>query len=107
MRSTARNIVPHGVPVTGGMYVPQYTQLSLNADTAKAMVQAADLGTNIQRLYQHELYFRTNGRKGERLSSVDLERLYQNMSVWLWNDTSYRYEEGKMTSWALKRSPSS
>ncbi|MGU0016495.1 hypothetical protein ACVXG9_18625 [Escherichia coli] len=41
------------------------------------MVQAADLGTNIQRLYQHELYFRTNGRKGERLSSVDLERLYQ------------------------------
>lgn len=77
------------------MYVPQYTQLSLNADTAKAMVQAADLGTNIQRLYQHELYFRTNGRKGERLSSVDLERLYQNMSVWLWNDTSYRYEEGK------------
>lgn len=84
-----------GVPVTGGMYVPQYTQLSLNADTAKAMVQAADLGTNIQRLYQHELYFRTNGRKGERLSCVDLERLYQNMSVWLWNDTSYRYEEGK------------
>ncbi|HHX5351470.1 TPA: lipoprotein metalloprotease SslE [Escherichia coli] len=84
-----------GVPVTGGMYVPQYTQLSLNADTAKAMVQAADLGTNIQRLYQHELYFRTKGSKGERLNSVDLERLYQNMSVWLWNDTKYRYEEGK------------
>ncbi|MCU7329146.1 lipoprotein metalloprotease SslE [Escherichia albertii] len=83
------------VPVTGGMYVPRYTQLNLDADTAKAMVQAADLGTNIQRLYQHELYFRTNGRKGERLNSVDLERLYQNMSVWLWNDTSYRYEEGK------------
>lgn len=84
-----------GVPVTGGMYVPQYTQLSLNADTAKAMVQAADLGTNIQRLYQHELYFRTNGRKGERLSSVDLERLYQNMSVWLWNKIEYRYENDK------------
>ncbi|ENK6893090.1 lipoprotein metalloprotease SslE [Escherichia albertii] len=84
-----------GVPVTGGMYVPQYTQLSLNADTAKAMVQAADLGTNIQRLYQHELYFRTNGRKGERLNSVDLERLYQNMSVWLWNETEYRYENDK------------
>lgn len=77
------------------MYVPRYTQLSLNADTAKAMVQAADLGTNIQRLYQHELYFRTNGRKGERLSSVDLERLYQNMSVWLWNKIEYRYENDK------------
>lgn len=83
------------VPVTGGMYVPRYTQLNLDADTAKAMVQAADLGTNIQRLYQHELYFRTKGSKGERLNSVDLERLYQNMSVWLWNDTKYRYEEGK------------
>lgn len=59
------------------------------------MLQAADLGTNIQRLYQHELYFRTNGRRGERLNSVDLERLYQNMSVWLWNETKYRYEEGK------------
>ncbi|MWP35487.1 Accessory colonization factor AcfD, partial [Escherichia coli] len=59
------------------------------------MVQAADLGTNIQRLYQHELYFRTNGRKGERLNSVDLERLYQNMSVWLWNKIEYRYENDK------------
>ncbi|MCV5433987.1 hypothetical protein OFN37_33280, partial [Escherichia coli] len=27
------------VPVTGGMYVPRYTQLNLSADTAKAMVQ--------------------------------------------------------------------
>ena len=60
-----------GVPVTPenntGMFVPRYTQLNLDADTAKAMVQAADLGTNIQRLYQHELYFRTKGSKGERL----------------------------------------
>lgn len=77
------------------MYVPRYTQLNLSADTAKAMVQAADLGTNIQRLYQHELYFRTNGRKGERLSSVDLERLYQNMSVWLWNEIEYSYDSSK------------
>ena len=83
------------VPVTGGMYVPRSTQLNLSADTAKAMVQAADLGTNIQRLYQHELYFRTNGRKGERLSSVDLERLYQNMSVWLWNEIEYSYDSSK------------
>ena len=83
------------VPVTGGMYVPRYTQLNLDADTAKAMVQAADLGTNIQRLYQHELYFRTKGSKGERLNSVDLERLYQNVSVWLWNKIEYRYENDK------------
>ncbi|MES0229616.1 M60 family peptidase N-terminal accessory domain-containing protein, partial [Citrobacter braakii] len=88
-----------GVPVTPenntGMFVPRYTQLNLDADTAKAMVQAADLGTNIQRLYQHELYFRTKGSKGERLSSVDLERLYQNMSVWLWNEIEYSYDSSK------------
>ncbi|MFX5793854.1 hypothetical protein ABTD98_22565, partial [Acinetobacter baumannii] len=28
-------------------------------------------------------------------SSVDLERLYQNMSVWLWNKIEYRYENDK------------
>ncbi|EOX8193669.1 SslE/AcfD family lipoprotein zinc metalloprotease [Escherichia coli] len=84
-----------GVPVTGTMYVPRYTQLNLSADTAKAMLQAADLGTNIQRLYEHELYFRTNGHEGIRLNNVDLERLYQNMSVWLWNNVSYRYEKDK------------
>ena len=59
------------------------------------MVQAADLGTNIQPLYHHELYFRTTGRKGERLSSGDLERLYQNMSVWLWNIIEFRYDNEK------------
>ncbi len=96
------------VPVTGGMYVPRYTQLNLDADTAKAMVQAADLGTNIQRLYQHELYFRTKGSKGERLNSVDLERLYQNMSVWLCGTIrNIVTKRARKMSWALKRSPSS
>lgn len=82
-----------GIPVTGGMYVPRYTLLSLDEQTAKAMVKAADLGTNIERLYQHEIYFRTKGKEGTRLSSVDLERLYQNMSVWLWNDQKYTYDD--------------
>lgn len=59
------------------------------------MVQVVDLGINIQCLYQYEFYFRINGCKGECLSSVDLECLYQNMLVWLWNDMSYCYEEGK------------
>ncbi|MGL5990500.1 MAG: SslE/AcfD family lipoprotein zinc metalloprotease [Plesiomonas sp.] len=71
---------------------PQYTQLPLDEATAKSMVQAADLGTNITRLYEHELYFRTKGKSGIRLNEVDLNRLYQNMSVWLWNNEPYRYE---------------
>ena len=83
-----------GIATDGGMYTPRYQELDLNEETAKAMVKAADLGTNIERLYQHELYFRTQGHQGERLNSVDLNRIYQNMTVWLWNDLDYRYESG-------------
>ena len=83
-----------GIATDGGMYTPRYQELDLNEATAKAMVKAADLGTNIERLYQHELYFRTRGHQGERLNSVDLNRIYQNMTVWLWNDLDYRYESG-------------
>ncbi|WP_163390510.1 SslE/AcfD family lipoprotein zinc metalloprotease [Enterovibrio norvegicus] len=82
----------NGIPLTGGMSRPIYTKLNLGSEEAKAMIKAADLGTNIERLYQHETYFRTSGKEGERLSSVDLNRIYNNMSVWLWNDLDYRYE---------------
>ncbi|MDD1793381.1 SslE/AcfD family lipoprotein zinc metalloprotease [Enterovibrio sp. ZSDZ42] len=85
----------NGIPLTGGMSRPIYTKLDLGEKEARAMIKAADLGTNIERLYQHERYFRTNGKQGERLSSIDLNRLYTNMSVWLWNDLDYRYESGK------------
>ncbi|WP_363316462.1 SslE/AcfD family lipoprotein zinc metalloprotease [uncultured Photobacterium sp.] len=83
-----------GIGTDGGMYTPRYQELDLNEATAKAMVKAADLGTNIERLYLHELYFRTKGKQGERLTSVDLNRIYQNMTVWLWNNLDYRYEPG-------------
>lgn len=84
----------NGIPLTGGMARPIYTTLDLGTEEAKAMIKAADLGTNIERLYQHERYFRTGGKQGERLSSVDLNRIYSNMSVWLWNDLDYRYQSG-------------
>lgn len=84
----------NGIALSGGMYVPHYTELSLGNDEAKAMVQAANLGDNIERLYQHERYFRSKGKQGERLNSVDLERIYQNMSVWLWNNLDYRFQAG-------------
>ncbi|MCL1039860.1 SslE/AcfD family lipoprotein zinc metalloprotease [Shewanella submarina] len=93
----------NGIPVTGGMFVPRYTELDLGDAQARAMVKAADLGTNIERLYQHELYFRTKGKQGERLSSVDLNRIYQNMSVWLWNNLDYRYESGANDELGFKR----
>ncbi|MGL4830601.1 MAG: SslE/AcfD family lipoprotein zinc metalloprotease, partial [Vibrio sp.] len=82
----------NGIPTGGSMHVPFYTELKLGDEEAKAMVKAANLGTNIEALYQHERYFRTKGKQGKRLNSVDLNRIYQNMTVWLWNDLDYRYE---------------
>ncbi|MDD9176369.1 SslE/AcfD family lipoprotein zinc metalloprotease [Aliivibrio sp. S2TY2] len=82
----------NGIPLTGGMYIPAYTELNLGEAEAQAMVKAANLGVNIESLYQHERYFRTEGAEGVRLSSVDVNRIYQNMTVWLWNNLAYRYE---------------
>ncbi|RYU68456.1 DUF4092 domain-containing protein [Aliivibrio finisterrensis] len=82
----------NGIPLTGGMYIPAYTELNLGEAEAQAMVKAANLGVNIESLYQHERYFRTEGAEGVRLSSVDVNRIYQNMTVWLWNNLEYRYE---------------
>ncbi|RJX67181.1 DUF4092 domain-containing protein [Vibrio sinensis] len=87
----------NGIPVSGGWgdylnFVPRYTELNLGEAEARAMIKAADLGTNIERLFKHEEYFRSSGTQGERLSSVDLNRIYQNMTVWLWNDLDYRFE---------------
>jgi accessory colonization factor AcfD len=93
----------NGIPTVGGMYRAAYKELPLDEATAKAMIKAADLGTNIERLYQHELYFRTKGNQGERLSSVDLNRIYQNMTVWLWNDLNYRFESGKEDELGFER----
>ncbi|ENM5739949.1 SslE/AcfD family lipoprotein zinc metalloprotease [Vibrio mimicus] len=93
----------NGIPTSGGMHVPIYTELKLGNDEAKAMVKAANLGTNIEALYQHERYFRTKGKQGERLNSVDLNRIYQNLSVWLWNDLDYRYESGHGDELGFKR----
>ncbi|MCG3863985.1 MULTISPECIES: SslE/AcfD family lipoprotein zinc metalloprotease [unclassified Photobacterium] len=91
------------IRLSGGMHRALYKELPLDEATAKAMIKAADLGTNIERLYQHELYFRTRGSQGERLSSVDLNRIYQNMTVWLWNDLDYRFESGKEDELGFER----
>ena len=76
-------------------FVPKYTELFLGEDEAVAMMKAADLGTNMMNLLQHEIYFRSKGQKGSRLSNVDVNRIYMNMTVWLWNDIDYRYDSSQ------------
>lgn len=91
------------IPISGGMYVPNYTEMKLGEHEAKAMVKAANIGSNIEALYQHERYFRTRGKQGARLNSVDMNRIYQNLSVWLWNDLSYTYDQNKDDELGFKR----
>ncbi|BCN24301.1 SslE/AcfD family lipoprotein zinc metalloprotease [Vibrio alfacsensis] len=62
-----------------------------NVDVA-SMVKAANLGQNITKLAEHELYYRSRGHQGKRLSQTDLHQTYDNMSVWMWNDNQYRYD---------------
>ena len=82
----------NGIEVWDEFNVPRYTELHLSEEVAKAMIQAGDLGTNIQRLYHHELYYRTKGKKGIRLGGVDVNRIYKNMTVWLWNNLKFTYD---------------
>ncbi|WP_462054333.1 hypothetical protein, partial [Vibrio cholerae] len=41
----------NSIPITGGLYVPRYTDIKLGESEANAMVKAANLGTNIHALY--------------------------------------------------------
>ncbi|KIF48788.1 sugar ABC transporter substrate-binding protein [Vibrio owensii 47666-1] len=59
-----------------------------------SMVKAANLGTSIQALADHELYYRTGGRQGTRLPITELNQTYDNLSTWLWNNNNYRFELG-------------
>ena len=92
-----------GIPIFGDEFKPMFARLNLDDPSARAMIKAANLGTNTEALLQHELYYRSKGNQGKRLSTVDLNRTYQNLSVWLWNDLDYRYESGKPDELGFKR----
>lgn len=57
-----------------------------------SMVKAASLGTNMQALADHELYYRSGGKQGKRLPINELNQTYDNMSTWLWNNNDYHYD---------------
>ncbi len=58
----------------------------------ESMVKASNIGGNVQKLLDHEVYYRTKGKQGARLSTVELNQTYDNLSVWLWNDNQYAYD---------------
>lgn len=82
----------HGITSAGNYHRPNFTRYRLSGDVLDAMVKAANLGDNINKLYQHELYYRSKAKAGTRLSETELQQTYDNFSVWMWNDEPYRYE---------------
>ncbi|MGR5231137.1 SslE/AcfD family lipoprotein zinc metalloprotease [Vibrio rotiferianus] len=71
-----------------------YKRLPIDRNVSESMIAAANMGTNLHDLYQHELYYRSNAHKGHRLSSIDVDRIYNNLSAWMWNNEQYRYDGG-------------
>lgn len=69
-----------------------FERYPVSPELVDSMIKAANLGSNIQSLYDHEIYFRTKGKQGIRLPSNELNRAYDNLSVWLWNDNPYKYD---------------
>ena len=82
----------HGMTTRGTYARPDFTRYPINNDVVEAMVKAANLGDNITALYNHELYYRTKASQGARLASAELNAVYDNLSIWLWNNEQYMFE---------------
>ncbi|MGL5947447.1 MAG: DUF4092 domain-containing protein, partial [Aeromonas sp.] len=82
----------HQIAAYGSYHRPNFTRYHINSEILGSMVKAANLGTNVTKLFEHELYYRSKGKAGTRLSSTELQQTYDNFSVWMWNDEPYRYE---------------
>lgn len=77
-----------GIAERGAQGRPDFDRYDVDV---KSMVKAANVGSNVKRLAEHELYYRTKGTQGIRLSTVDLNQTYDNLSVWLWNNNQYEF----------------
>ncbi|NVN81129.1 MULTISPECIES: SslE/AcfD family lipoprotein zinc metalloprotease [unclassified Vibrio] len=81
-----------GVTVRGDYGRADFDRYEVSEAVVGSMVKAANLGTNFTALYEHEIYYRTKGTQGKRLSNSELNQAFDNLSVWMWNDNAYRFE---------------
>ncbi|CDT70550.1 Inner membrane lipoprotein [Vibrio coralliirubri] len=81
-----------GVTVRGAYHRADFDRYEVSEAVVGSMVKAANLGTNFTALYEHEIYYRTKGNQGKRLSNSELNQAFDNLSVWMWNDNAYRFE---------------
>ncbi|EHN70935.1 SslE/AcfD family lipoprotein zinc metalloprotease [Aliivibrio fischeri] len=80
------------IEVRGAYGRADFDRYQMNQDVVESMVKAANLGDNFNALMEHELYYRTKGKQGTRLSTVELNQTYDNLSIWMWNDNEYAYD---------------
>ncbi|OCH01775.1 SslE/AcfD family lipoprotein zinc metalloprotease [Aliivibrio fischeri] len=81
-----------GIQVRGAYWRADFDRYQMNQDVVESMVKAANLGDNFNALMEHEMYYRTKGKQGTRLSTVELNQTYDNLSIWMWNDNPYAYD---------------
>ena len=82
----------HGYTVRGNYHRPDFDRYEVSKDVIESMVKSANLGSNFTALYDHEIYYRSKGAQGKRLPAVELNQIYDNLSIWMWNDNPYRFE---------------
>lgn len=82
----------HGKTIRGAYHRKDYERYPISPEVVKSMIKAANIGTNIKAMFEHELYYRSRGTQGTRLSVNELNQTYDNLSVWLWNDNQYFYD---------------
>lgn len=82
----------NGIVTRGNYQRKDFDRYQITPKVVESMIRAANLGDNVQALFEHEIYYRTQGNQGKRLSAVELNQTYDNLSVWLWNDNDYRFE---------------
>lgn len=83
----------HDMVVRGNYARKEFERYPVSPEVIDSMIRAANLGSNVQALMDHEIYYRSKGQKGKRLSTVILNQTFDNLSVWLWNDNEYRFDD--------------
>ncbi|WP_299806523.1 SslE/AcfD family lipoprotein zinc metalloprotease [uncultured Shewanella sp.] len=93
----------HGFATGHRYYRPRFTRYEMSPEVVDTMVKAANLGANVEKLYQHEIYYRSKGAEGNRLSLNELNQTYDNLSIWLWNDEQYSYNANVQDELGFKK----
>ncbi|MGL5949375.1 MAG: SslE/AcfD family lipoprotein zinc metalloprotease, partial [Aeromonas sp.] len=92
----------HGFYTAGNNYqrVP-FARHYINSEVLDALARPRTLGEQLDQLLQHEIYYRSNGSQGARLSSSALQSTFDTLSVRLWNNLDFYTAQGPNDALAL------